>query len=599
MSDIIHLLPDHVANQIAAGEVVQRPASVVKELLENAIDAKASHIKLLIKDAGKTLVQVIDDGFGMSQTDARLAFERHATSKIKTADDLYNLHTKGFRGEALASIAAISQVELKSKTEDQELGTQINIEGSKVTSQEVISHPKGTSIAVKNLFYNIPARRNFLKSNSIETRHIIDEFQRVVLAHPNISFSLYHNENNVYQLITSNLRQRIVGVFGKKTNEKLVPIQEETDLLKISGFIAKPEFAKKKRGEQFFFANSRFIKSNYLNHAVLSAFEGLLGAGYYPTYFLYLTVPTNQIDINIHPTKTEVKFENEQSIYAIIKSTIKHSLGQYQIAPILDFEHNNTFDLPYDYENKKVNTPKIEIDSTFNPFKDTYVSKQNPKNWESLYSTSETFESSENQNPEGNLFDEAQKEASQICMQIRNTYILGAIKSGLVMIDQNLAHQRILYENYLTKITLEESASQQLMFPINISLNKQEVRLIKNLMSNFESVGFKFAFKNEDNLIITSIPITLKENQIQTIIEGLLDDFQNQTTSNNFSQVDGIAKSLARSLAIKKGVALSQKEQESILNNLFSCKEPNVSPQGKATFITLSIDDIEKKFKTF
>jgi len=599
MSDIIHLLPDHVANQIAAGEVVQRPASVVKELLENAIDAKALHIKLLIKDAGKTLIQVIDDGFGMSQTDARLAFERHATSKIKTADDLYNLHTKGFRGEALASIAAISQVELKSKTEIQELGTQINIEGSKVVSQEVISHPKGTSIAVKNLFYNIPARRNFLKSNSIETRHIIDEFQRVALAHPKISFSLYHNENNVYQLIASNLRQRIVGVFGKKTNEKLVPIQEETDLLKISGFIAKPEFAKKKRGEQFFFANNRFIKSNYLNHAVSSAFEGLLGSGYYPTYFLYLTVPTNQIDINIHPTKTEVKFENEQSIYAIIKSTIKHSLGQYQVTPILDFEHNNAFDLPYDYKNKKVNTPKIEIDSNFNPFKDAYVSKQNPKNWESLYSTSETFESSKNKNSGGDLFDETQKEVSQICMQIRNTYILGAIKSGLVLINQNLAHQRILYEKYLTKITLEESASQQLIFPINIGLNKQEVELLKNLISDFESVGFKLTFNKEDSLVVTGIPTTVKENQIQAIIEGLLDDLQNQTMGNNFSQIDGIAKSLARSLAIKKGVALSQKEQESILNNLFSCKEPNVSPQGKATFITLSIDDIEKKFKTF
>jgi len=597
MSDIIHLLPDHVANQIAAGEVVQRPASVVKELLENAIDAQASHIKLLIKDAGKTLIQVIDDGFGMSQTDARLAFERHATSKIKTADDLYNLHTKGFRGEALASIAAISQVELKSKTENQELGTQINIEGSKVISQEVISHPKGTSVAVKNLFYNIPARRNFLKSNTIETRHIINEFQRVALAHPNISFSLYHNDSNLYQLIASNLRQRIVGVFGKKTNEKLVPIKEETDLLKVSGFIAKPAYAKKKRGEQFFFANNRFIKSNYLNHAVTSAFEGLLGSGYYPTYFLYLTVPANQIDINIHPTKTEVKFENEQSIYAIIKSTIKHSLGQYQVAPILDFEHNNTFDLPYDYKNKKITTPKIEVDSNFNPFKDAYVAKQNSKNWEILYSKTETFESSKN--TEDNLFDEKQNETGQICMQIRNTYILGAIKSGLVLIDQNLAHQRILYENYLTKITLEESASQPLIFPINIGLNKQEVQLIKDLTPDFESIGFKFAVNKKGNLIVTSIPVTVKENQIQSIIEGLLDDMQNQTTGNNFSQIDGIAKSLARSLAIKKGVVLSQKEQESILNNLFSCKEPNVSPQGKATFITLSIDDIEKKFNSF
>jgi len=599
MSDIIHLLPDHVANQIAAGEVVQRPASVVKELLENAIDAQATHIKLLVKDAGKTLIQVIDDGFGMSQTDARLSFERHATSKIKSAEDLYNLHTKGFRGEALASIAAISQVELKSKTEDEELGTQINIEGSKVSNQEVISHPKGTSISVKNLFYNIPARRNFLKSNSIETRHIINEFQRVALAHPKINFSLYHNENNVYQLITSNLRQRIVGVFGKKTNEKLVPIQEETDLIKIIGFIAKPEFAKKKRGEQFFFANNRFIKSGYLNHAVSSAFEGLLGIGYSPSYFLYLTVPTNQIDINIHPTKTEVKFENEQALYAIIRSTIKHSLGQYQVAPILDFEHNKSYDLPYDYKDKKTNTPEIKIDSNFNPFKDVYLSKQNPKNWESLYNASETFESSENKNIKGDLFDETPNEVSQVCMQIRNTYIIGAIKSGLIMINQNLAHQRILYENFLTKITLEESTSQQLMFPVNISLNKHEILLIKNLTSDFESIGFKFTFKNEDSLVVTSIPITIKENQIQGIIEGLLDDLQNQTNGSNFSQIDGIAKSLARSLAIRKGVALSQKEQESILNNLFGCKEPNISPQGKATFITLSLDDIEKKFKSF
>ncbi|PIX05903.1 MAG: DNA mismatch repair protein MutL, partial [Flavobacteriales bacterium CG_4_8_14_3_um_filter_35_10] len=332
MTDIIHLLPDHVANQIAAGEVVQRPASVVKELLENAIDAHATHIKLLVKDAGKILIQVIDNGFGMSPTDARLAFERHATSKINCAEDLFNLHTKGFRGEALASIAAIAHVELKTKTDNQELGTQITIEGSKVMSQEVISNPTGTSIAVKNLFYNIPARRNFLKSNSIETLHIIDEFQRAALAHPDIAFSFYHNDSNVYQLAAGNFRQRIVNVFGKKTNEKLVPITEETELVSITGFIAKPEFAKKKRGEQFFFANNRFIKSNYLNHAITSAFEGLLGSGYHPTYFLYLNVPPNQIDINIHPTKTEVKFENEQSIYAIIKSTIKHSLGQYQVA---------------------------------------------------------------------------------------------------------------------------------------------------------------------------------------------------------------------------------------------------------------------------
>ncbi|PIV17739.1 MAG: DNA mismatch repair protein MutL [Flavobacteriales bacterium CG03_land_8_20_14_0_80_35_15] len=600
MTDIIHLLPDHVANQIAAGEVVQRPASVVKELLENAIDAHATHIKLLVKDAGKILIQVIDNGFGMSPTDARLAFERHATSKINCAEDLFNLHTKGFRGEALASIAAIAHVELKTKTDNQELGTQITIEGSKVMSQEVISNPTGTSIAVKNLFYNIPARRNFLKSNSIETLHIIDEFQRAALAHPDIAFSFYHNDSNVYQLAAGNFRQRIVNVFGKKTNEKLVPITEETELVSITGFIAKPEFAKKKRGEQFFFANNRFIKSNYLNHAITSAFEGLLGSGYHPTYFLYLNVPPNQIDINIHPTKTEVKFENEQSIYAIIKSTIKHSLGQYQVAPILDFEQNNSFDLPYDYRNKMVGIPKIEIDANFNPFNDHF--KQNPplKNWETLYDTTPIFDGNNaNAQPNENLFDDQANSLNQVSLQIRNTYILGSIKSGLVMINQNLAHQRILYEDFLTKITLEESTSQALIFPLSINLNQQEIQLIKSLISDFESIGFRFEFKSNDDLLIIGIPLTVKESQIQPLLENLLDDLQNQTESSNFSQVDGIAKSMAKNLAIKNGTSLSAKEQESILNNLFSCKEPNISPQGKATFITLSIDDIEKKFKSF
>ncbi|MCL4160402.1 UNVERIFIED_CONTAM: hypothetical protein GTU68_012302, partial [Idotea baltica] len=333
MSDIIQLLPDHVANQIAAGEVVQRPASVVKELLENAIDAGATTIKLLLKDAGKTLIQVIDDGKGMSATDTRMCFERHATSKIKKAEDLFNLSTKGFRGEALASIAAIAHVELKTKQENQELGTCLKIEGSKIISQDFISTGKGTSLAVKNLFYNIPARRNFLKSDTVETRHIIDEFQRVALAHPNIAFLLHHNNNEVYHLKSSNLRKRIVAIFGTKMNEKLVPIDEQTDILTIEGFVAKPEFSKRKRGEQFFFVNNRFIKSSYLNHAVVNAFDGLLEAGCHPSYFLYLTVPANTIDINIHPTKTEIKFDNEKALYAMLRATVKHSLGQYNVAP--------------------------------------------------------------------------------------------------------------------------------------------------------------------------------------------------------------------------------------------------------------------------
>ncbi|GAW88785.1 DNA mismatch repair protein MutL [Flavobacterium psychrophilum] len=370
MSSIIQLLPDHVANQIAAGEVVQRPASVVKELLENAIDAGASDIKLICKEAGKVLIQVIDNGKGMSVTDARLCFERHATSKIRQAEDLFDLHTKGFRGEALASIAAIAHVEMKTKQDQEELGTHIIIEGSKFVSQDVAVLPKGTSFLVKNLFFNIPARRNFLKSDIVELRHIIDEFQRVALAHHNIHFTFYHNGSELFNLPQSNVRQRIVNIFSGKTNEKLVPIQENTDILSIQGFIGKPEFAKKSKGEQFFFVNDRFIKSGYLHHAIMNAYEGLLRDGAQPSYFLYLDVPPHTIDINIHPTKTEIKFDDEQALYAILRSATKHSLGQFNVAPVLDFERDFNLDTPYSYQNKEAETPTIQVDSNFNPFQE-------------------------------------------------------------------------------------------------------------------------------------------------------------------------------------------------------------------------------------
>ena len=396
MTDIIQLLPDHVANQIAAGEVVQRPASVVKELLENAIDAQSTSIKLIIKDAGKTLIQVIDNGIGMSTTDARLCFERHATSKIKSADDLFNLHTKGFRGEALASIAAIAHVDMKTKTEEAEIGTKITIEGSEVTEQEPVVVAQGTTISVKNLFYNIPARRNFLKSNTVETRHIIDEFHRVALAHPQIEFIMLHNGSDVFNLPISNSRQRIVNIFGNKMNEKLVPVSEETEMLQIDGFVIKPEFAKKSRGEQFFFVNDRFIKSAYLHHAVNAAFEGLLKDGANPGYFLFLKVDTKSIDINIHPTKTEIKFDDEHAIYAMLRATIKHSLGQFSIAPVLDFNKDNGFDTPYEYTKKSPVAPTIDVDRDFNPFKGETQqknimfpfkreAKKSSNSWESLY----------------------------------------------------------------------------------------------------------------------------------------------------------------------------------------------------------------------
>ena len=615
MPDIIQLLPDHVANQIAAGEVVQRPASVVKELIENAIDAEASEIKLFIKDAGKTLIQVIDNGKGMSNTDAQRSFERHATSKISKAEDLFNLHTKGFRGEALASIAAIAQVELKTKTSDSELGTLIKIEGSEIVSQERIATSEGTSVAVKNLFFNIPARRNFLKSNSIETRHIVNEFQRVALAHPAISFSMYHNDNNVYKLPSSNLRQRIVAVFGKKTNEKLVPIQETTDVVEINGYIAKPEYAKKKRGEQFFFVNDRFIKNSYLNHAVTSAFESLLSHGSYPTYFLYLTVPSNSIDINIHPTKTEVKFENEKSIYAILRSTVKHSLGQYNVAPVLDFERQTSFDTPYEFKNKSVGSPQIKVDPDFNPFKtesasygrDTgslakrvHFSKNlNTESWEGLYAGLEIEHISEAQESAPiKLYseEETQTNHGSGTYQIHNKYIVSSIKSGIVYINQHLAHQRILYEEFLQNITVKDAMSQQLLFPLDISFNKSDIVFIKEMKEDLISVGFDFGDFTEDSVNIIGIPVNTSESQIVIILEQLLEDVKNDVPDSSYSQHDVMAKSLAKSLAIKTGTHLDQKEQEALVNTLFSCKEPGVSPFGKKTFITLTLNDIDKKF---
>jgi len=602
MSDIIQLLPDHVANQIAAGEVVQRPASVVKELLENAIDSQATSIKLIIKDAGKALVQVIDNGSGMSQTDARLSFERHATSKIKKAEDLFNLHTKGFRGEALASIAAIAHVDLKTKQENQEIGTHIKIEGSTLIFQENISTSKGTSVAVKNLFYNIPARRNFLKSNSIETQHIISEFQRVALAHPTVSFSFYHNENEIYNLNEGNLRQRIVAIFGKKTNEKLVPINEETEVVTINGFVAKPEFSKKKRGEQFFFVNDRFIKNAYLNHAVSSAFENLLSNGYFPTYFLYLTVPTNSIDINIHPTKTEIKFDDEKTLYAILRSTVKHSLGQYNVAPILDFERSASFDTPYDFKNKNTQTPRVSVNPDFNPFKPEEqkaisfpFKRETTQQWESLYTGIDVQNIEvESEIVNASLFSE--EKSNSKTYQIHNKYIVSSIKSGIVYINQNLAHQRILYEDFLENITVKEAASQQLLFPLEISFNKDDIYLIKEIKEDLENIGFLFDKILDETIVIKGIPVTITESQITIIIEQLLEDIKNDVPDASFSQLDIMAKSLAKSLAIKTGTKINLREQEEIVNKLFNCKQPDLSPFGKTTFVTINIDEIDKKF---
>ena len=614
MSSIIQLLPDHVANQIAAGEVVQRPASVVKELLENAVDAKATDIKLIIKDAGKSLIQVIDNGIGMSITDSRLCFERHATSKIRHAEDLFSLHTKGFRGEALASIAAIAHVEMKTKQEQEELGTHIIIEGSKFVSQEPTVLPKGTSFSVKNLFFNIPARRNFLKSDTVEQRYIVDEFQRVAMAHPNIHFTIYHNGSEMFNLPVSNFRQRIVNIFSGKTNEKLVPTKEETEIVNLHGFIGKPEFSKKNRGEQFFFVNNRFIKSGYLHHAVMAAYEGLLKDGAQPSYFLYLDVPPHTIDINIHPTKTEIKFDDEHALYAILRSSIKHSLGQFNVAPVLDFDRDPNLDTPYQYQNKEAEYPTIQVDRAYNPFSDekpskSFASSSNYKkpeaqpSWESLYvglkqAGQEIAEMIfENDAVTSSLFEENEIEQEvKRTYQIQKKYIVSPIKSGMVIINQKRAHERVLYEEFLTSMTVHQASSQQLLFPLQLYYSSAEIELITELKSSLKNTGFVFETINEDNVVISGLPVNVTESEISIVLEELLSDLQDGIPDSSFCQNDTIAKSMAKSLAVKTGTYLTEKEQENLVHNLFACREPNVSPFQKPTFITMSVEDLDKKF---
>jgi len=642
MSSVIRLLPDHVANQIAAGEVVQRPASVVKELLENAVDAGATAIKLVIKDAGKTLIQVIDDGKGMNEIDARMCFERHATSKISIAEDLFQLQTKGFRGEALASIAAIAHVELKSKEHTAELGTHVIIEGSKIVSQEIVVAPSGTSFSVKNLFFNIPARRNFLKSDQVELRHVIDEFERVALAHNDIQFTFINNGSEMFNLPASNFRQRIVNVFGGKTNEKLVPVQETTEIVEVHGFVAKPEFAKKSRGEQFFFVNDRFIKSGYLHHAVTAAFEGLLKDGTHPSYFLYLTLPPNSIDINIHPTKTEIKFDDEQALYAILRATIKHSLGQFNVSPVLDFQKDGDLEVPYSYEGTKSNEPTVAIDTFFNPFESmksgsnlagqmgsgfnpfesakpktsgssfqSNASFQDRKHksggWETLYEgisdAKEIILTSANHQFDeevitGSLFDDdsSQPTNHQQSYQFQKKYIISPIKSGMIIIDQRRAHQRILYEHYMRSFTVKQNASQQLLFPLSLYYGVYEMELLKNLQNELVQMGFLFDEISNEKIVILGIPVSITESEVSIVLEDLLNDMQDDAPADVDILHDRIAKSLAQSLAVKTGTYLSDKEQENIVNSLFGCEDPQTSPFGKTTFITMKVEDIDKKF---
>ena len=580
--DIIQLLPDHVANQIAAGEVIQRPSSAVKEMLENALDAGSTEIKLFIKDAGKTLLQVVDNGSGMSKADLKMCFERHATSKIKSADDLFNIQSMGFRGEAMASIAAIAHVEVTSKLTDKELGTHLIIEGSKITTHEDCASLNGTSMKVKNLFYNVPARRNFLKSDQVEMRHIVEEFTRIALANPKVKMQLFHNNIELFHLPSSNLRQRIVNIIGDKKNETLVPIEEETTLVKITGFVGKPEAAKRTRGEQYFFVNKRFIKSQYLHHAVSKAFEEVIAYNYFPSYFINLNINPKLIDINIHPTKTEIKFEDENAIYAIIRATVKRSLGAYNIAPSLDFSQELSFDL--DFSNKEPKTlrqPTIKVDSTYNPFEKKSEYKLDAaieKEWKQP-TLSEEFDSNNELNE---------------LSQIGNHFIAVPNENGLLLIHQRRAHKRILFEYFKNILSQQKGQSQQLLFPKEINLNNTELEFIVSMQKELNAVGFIFEFK-DSTLVISGIPPECQEENLHGIIENLIEQAKN-SEQLNINQKDNLAKSLATSLAISEFKKLADEEMKSLKNELLKCKSPSVCPSGKRTMINLKTADLEKYF---
>ena len=588
MSSIIKLLPPNVANQIAAGEVIQRPSSVVKELLENSVDCGAKNIKLIIKDAGKTLIQVLDDGMGMNKNDLNMCILRHSTSKIQNSVDLFNLKSMGFRGEALSSIASICHLKIKSnQTEQRDIGCEIQVKCGKIISNKEVVCKKGTSVIVKNLFYNVPARRNFLKSNNVELKHIIDEFHRVALINNKINFIFFHNGNEIFNLKSSIFRERIIRIFGKSIDEKLVPIKESTEIAKIKGFVIKPQFSRKTRGSQFFFVNRRFIKNSHLSHAVKSAYDGLIDDTHYPSFFLCFQVPTDSIDVNIHPNKTEIKFDNDQSIYAILKSSIKHSLGQFNISPTIDFENSINLNTPYNYKDKSVSLPKIEYNRSYNPFE---LSDQ--------LKTDESFTNVEILKKESSLktiFHDYDKYVFFPAFQLNNSYIISKNSSGIVIIDQKRAHQRVLYEKFLKFFSQNKNSSQNLIFPLKLDFNKSEIMILKTLKKPLIHLGFKFKKFDSNNVVLSAFNPIFKENEIFDIFQNLIENQSSDVKKTSLSANDYMAKIFSISSCIKKGIKLEQKEQEALVNDLFACKDPNVSPLNKLIFKVISIDSIDKK----
>jgi DNA mismatch repair protein MutL len=599
MSDIIQLLPDSIANQIAAGEVVQRPASAVKELMENAIDAGGKNIRLIVKDAGKTLLQVIDDGSGMSETDARMSLERHATSKIRKADDLFTLRTMGFRGEALASIAAVAQMEMKTRLAQDELGTLLVVEGSEVKKQEPVACDRGTSICVKNLFFNIPARRNFLKSNPVELKHILDEFQRLALAHADISFSLIQSDEVVYDLPPGKLSQRIVNLFGKSYQEQMAACQEETDMIRVTGYVGKPDFARKTRGEQFLFVNKRFIRSNYLHHAIMNAYEGLLSENSFPFYVLFIEIDPKHIDVNVHPTKTEIKFDDERAVYAVVRSAVRQAIGSHNLTPALDFNADVNI---ISKLNSATHSNEVYFDERFS----TSLHRSNTENWEKLFEGHEQlkpktdeansvhtlrFESSMNKSEEHAPAQE------KVLFQLHLRYIVKEVKSGMMMVDQQAAHERILFEKFQQQFKMKTIQSQQSLFPQPVVFSASDFALVLEMQQEIEALGFRFEVFGKNTLLINGIPANLNSGREKELFEGLIEQFKINQAELALPIPENLARALAKRASIKIGQRLSKEEMAGLIDSLFACRTPNYSPEGKPSFFIFELGKIETYFK--
>lgn len=600
MPDIIQLLPDSIANQIAAGEVVQRPASAVKELMENSIDSGATSIRLIIKEAGKSLIQVIDDGSGMSETDARMSLERHATSKIRKAEDLFTIRTMGFRGEALASIAAVSQLEMRTRRADQELGTCLIVEASEVKKQEPVACEKGTSISVKNLFYNIPARRNFLKSNPVELKHIIDEFQRLALAHPEISFSMIQADELIYDLPAGKLSQRIVNLFGKNYQEQLAACQEETALVKVTGYVGKPDFARKTRGEQFLFVNNRFIRSNYLNHAVMTAFEGLLPENTFPFYVVFMEIDPKHIDVNVHPTKTEIKFDDERSVYAVVRSAVRQAIGSHNLTPGLDFNADVNI---ISKLNQGPKSNEVYFEERFS----TSLHRSNTENWEKLFEgnlpsklISQPTEASGNQTIRFesaiNKGSEETRVESKVLFQLHDRYIVREVRSGMMIVNQQAAHERILFEKFLHQLKNQSAESQQSLFPQTVNLSPADFAMIMEMEREVKALGFRFEPFGRNAIVVDGIPAGVASGREKELFEGLLEQFKINQSELAIPLQENLARSLAKKASIKVGQKLGREEMQSLIDQVFGCKTPNYSPEGIPTYFIFELSKIESYF---